>query len=569
MNEENIIEIYQELLKSIEKIKTSGHTLSSGQQIQLSQYETIVADLKAIADKKGFGDQMIANDDIKIMAADDLFQLIEATSLNAGLKKALKEEIGKDFTDKNLSKGKFWKALKLMDKYYLANVDGVNAVNISTRMKGQWQEIFGIEIKELDLVALAYQESAEIALYQEIRKLQESNWTTSAKKLDGYFVEAFKGKKTWLLAADSAENASLQLKIDLKEYKLPDKFRKSIVLKNGKVMISGKLGFTAPVLGSMQEKVCNEWITLFGQGIRNTISTNFKDIAKKGLSPKGSTTAGTVGFTLNLPLGITLTAKIDGGKSNWSDVYTNAKEGATGDLPSLFAVRFSIQVDVKTFIQETAMEGGLKGTILDDSLCKLAISGGWDLSINWASFAEVEMNNNKVNRSKITAKDIEADNKIAQQIRDKQDELLKHADEMADVVDKKDIKAMKKSAKKMQDSALDIQKLLDSHDFNDKKVRKAVKKNVEEVSAKIYKKLSGPISEMTKAFKYSKAIAKFIPGLNALLTIYEVATFVIGFVNWFNSIEAKNWEDYFIAAGEYLSKNFGGWHRWLDKKLSR
>ena len=38
MNEENIIEIYQELLKSIEKIKTSGHTLSSGQQIQLSQY---------------------------------------------------------------------------------------------------------------------------------------------------------------------------------------------------------------------------------------------------------------------------------------------------------------------------------------------------------------------------------------------------------------------------------------------------------------------------------------------------------------------------------------------------
>ena len=283
MNEENIIEIYQELLKSIEKIKTSGHTLSSGQQIQLSQYETIVADLKAIADKKGFGDQMIANDDIKIMAADDLFQLIEATSLNAGLKKALKEEIGKDFTDKNLSKGKFWKALKLMDKYYLANVDGVNAVNISTRMKGQWQEIFGIEIKELDLVALAYQESAEIALYQEIRKLQESNWTTSAKKLDGYFVEAFKGKKTWLLAADSAENASLQLKIDLKEYKLPDKFRKSIVLKNGKVMISGKLGFTAPVLGSMQEKVCNEWITLFGLGIRNTISTNFKDIAKKNM----------------------------------------------------------------------------------------------------------------------------------------------------------------------------------------------------------------------------------------------------------------------------------------------
>ena len=81
------------------------------------------------------------------------------------------------------------------------------------------------------------------------------------------------------------------------------------------------------------------------------------------------------------------------------------------------------------------------------------------------------MNNNKVNRSKLTAKDIEADNKIAQQIRDKQDELLKHADEMADVVDKKDIKAMKKSAKKMQDSALDIQKLLDSHDFNDKKVR--------------------------------------------------------------------------------------------------
>lgn len=569
MNEEEVVAIYQELVAGINKIKNSGHKLSEGKAIQLQQLEGIVADLENIAQKQGFATAMQPSDQVEINAADDLFQLVEATSLSPAMKQLLKKIVGKKYTDDGLSRAKLWEALKLLDKYHTANVLEVTAVNISTRMKGQWQTIFGQEIAELDLVALAYQESATAALLKEIEQLSKNKWVVSVPRLDQQFNSNFKGRKMWLLAADNTDNAKTQLKIDLHEWLLPDTGFKGLLLDNGKIQISGKLGFTKPVVASAQAKVVGEWVSVFSQGIRNTIGGSPSKLFNKGLFNSGSTTAASVGITLHLPLGITITAKIDGGKMDWSDAWAAAKEGKLGSLPTKWAVRVSVQLDIKAFVKAVGLEHGLEKTILDDSLCKLAISGGWNISLDWAKFADIKLEAPKSNKKANTpsSQDIAKDKQIEVEVKNKQKKLLSQADDLADSLDKKDMKAMKQRAKQLKETAEEIQDLMNKHTFSDKNIRKGLEEGLQEAGEAIGKKLSGPISKMAKAFKYAKPLARFLPGINAIVTVIEVASFVIGFVNWFNSVNARTWEDYFIAAGSYLSDHYGGWHRWLDRKM--
>lgn len=569
MNEEEVVAIYQELLAGINKIKKSGHKLPEGKAIQLQQLEGIVADLEKIAEEKGFAAAMQASDTIEINAADDLFQLVEATSLNAAMKQLLKKIIGKKYTDDGLSRAKLWEALKLLDKYHTANVIEVNAVNISTRMKGQWKAIFGQEIAELDLVALAYQESATAALMKEIEQLSKNKWLVSVPRLDQQFSSNFKGRKMWLLAADNTDNAKTQLKIDLTEWLLPSTSFKTLALTNGKVQVSGKLGFTKPVVASAQAKVVGEWVSVFSQGFRNTIGGNLSKLFQDGLFKNGSTTAASVGITLHLPLGMSITAKIDGGKMKWSDAWEAAKKGNLGTLPTSWSVRISVQVDLKAFIKALGLEHGLEKTILDDSLCKLAISGGWDLSLDWTQFADIKLeapkNNKKANTP--SSEDIAKDRKIEAEVKSKQKKLLSQADDLAESIDQKDMKAMKQRAKQLKSTAEDIQDLMNNHTFSDKNIRKGLEAGLQETGETIGKKLSGPIAKMAKAFKYAKPLARLLPGINAIVTVIEIASFVIGFVNWFNSVNATTWEDYFIAAGKYLEDHYGGWHKWLDRKM--
>lgn len=374
------------------------------------------------------------------------------------------------------------------------------------------------------------------------------------------------------MAANRVDNAKVQLKIDLAERKLPTKNIKYIVLKNGKIQLSGKLGFTKPVLVSAQKKVMNDYVSFFAQGIRNTITANIKEIAEKGLFQKGSTTLGTVGITVNLPYCV-ITLKIDGGKTGWAETIEKAKAGDLGGLSSSWAVRLSVQVDIKKMLASSDLKNGINGTVLNDSLCKLAISGGWDISVDWAAFADIETKKYKAKTEKVSAEDklkaIEKDNDVAKKIKSKQDDLAKKATKLTDAVDKKDMNAMKKAANEVKETAKDIQNLIDGHDFSDPKLHKSINEGLEEAGEAIYKKLAGPIAKMSKAFKYAAPLAKLMPGVNAIFTVIEVATYVIAFVTWFNNVNASSWEDYFIAAGDHMSKNFGGWFRWLDKKLSQ
>ena len=573
MNEDKIIAIYQEFAKGIKRIQNSGHQISPEQKKKLDGFINISNDLLEKAKEAGFGDKMVLNNDIKINESDDFHQLIEASIMNPTMKGEMKVALNKWLTsDKKITREGVWDAVQRIDEYYQANVLTVSAIVIPTRMKGRWEETFGEKIDDLELVALAYQDSAEQALLTEIRTLTQDNWKAVTTRISANFEANFKGKSVWLMAANRVDNAKVQLKIDLAERKLPTKNIKYIVLKNGKIQLSGKLGFTKPVLVSAQKKVMNDYVSFFAQGIRNTITANIKEIAEKGLFQKGSTTLGTVGITVNLPYCV-ITLKIDGGKTGWAETIEKAKAGDLGGLSSSWAVRLSVQVDIKKMLASSDLKNGINGTVLNDSLCKLAISGGWDISVDWAAFADIETKKYKAKTEKVSAEDklkaIEKDNDVAKKIKSKQDDLAKKATKLTDAVDKKDMNAMKKAANEVKETAKDIQNLIDGHDFSDPKLHKSINEGLEEAGEAIYKKLAGPIAKMSKAFKYAAPLAKLMPGVNAIFTVIEVATYVIAFVTWFNNVNASSWEDYFIAAGDHMSKNFGGWFRWLDKKLSQ
>jgi hypothetical protein len=573
MNEDKIIALYQEFAAGIKRIQTSGYSISPEQKKKLADFQIISNDLLEKAKEAGFGDKMVANKDVTINESDDFHQIIDVAIMSPTMKNAMKKALKAWLNSGNkMEREGVWDVVERIDEYYKANVVTVSAVVIPTRMKGRWKEIFGEKIDDLELVALAYQDSAEKALLTEIRNLNQNRWKAVTTRISAKFEENLKGKTVWLRAADRVDNAKVQLKIDLLECDLTNKNFKYLALKNGKVQLSGKLGFTKPVLVSAQKKIMNDYINFFAQGIRNTITANIKEIAEKGLFQKGSSTMGTVGATLTFGY-LTITFKIDVGKTSWSESIEKAKAGNLEDLPASWAVRLNAQFNIKEMLASSDLKNGINGTVLNDSLCQIAISGGWDLLVNWTSFADVKIKKQKEKNKKLSPEDklkaIEKDNDVAKKVKSKQDDLTKRANKLTDAIDKKDMNAMKQAANEMKETAKDIQDLVNQHDFHDPKIHKSINEGLEEAGEVIYKKLAGPISKMSKAFKYAAPFAKLMPGVNAIFTIIEVTTYIIAFVTWFNNVNANSWEDYFVAAGEHMSKNYGGWFKWLDKKLSQ
>jgi len=571
MNEDKIVALYQELLKGIKRIQSTNYKISPDQEKKLDGFISVSNNLLKKAQEAGFGDRMIYKEAILVNESNDFHQIIEASLMSTTMKEAMKTELDTWIASgKKMTRECVGDAVEGIDTYYNANVLTVSAVVIPSRMKGKWKKIFGEEISDLELVALAYQNSAKKALLTEIQNFDQNNWEAVTSRISDNFEINLKNKTVWLMAANRVDNAKAQLKIDLVECELSNKNFKYFALKNGKIQLSGKLGFTKPVLVSAQEKIMNDYVTFFAQGIRNTITANIKEIAEKGFFQKGSTTMGTVGVTLNLPYCI-ITLKIDGGKTSWAETMESVNKGNFNNLASIFAVRLSVQADIKAMLASSDLKNGINGTVLNDSLCKLAVSGGWDLLINWTSFADVKTKKYKVKKEGISPenklKAIEKDNNIAKKVKVKQDNLNKRATKLIDAIDQKDMNAMKQAANELKETAKDIQDLIDGHDFHDPKIHKSVNEGLEEVGEAIYKKLVGPISKMSKVFKYAAPLAKLMPGVNAIFTVIEVATYIIAFVTWFNNINASSWEDYFIAAGDYMSKNHGEWFRSLDKKL--
>lgn len=571
MNKQKIIAIYQEMLASINKIKNSGQSLSTGETIQLAQLEEIVAELKEKADAAGFGEELVADNTVAVNSADDLFQLIDTSDCSADIRKVLTRLVGKNYVADGLSRKKLWDALQLFDKFYIANVENVSAVTINSRMKGDWEKIFGNSNYDLNLLATAYQNSAKEALLEEIKKLSPNKWKTSIENLDASFQVFFKGKKSWLDSADDIKNAVSQLKIDFHEFPLvPDRFNaKFFKFTGGKVQISGKIALQSPVTINNQEKILNGFLVDFEQALKSTI--NLK--AFKGVMPSAgggaAVTALSKGITLDLGY-VTLTVKVDLGKLGFQPGAGDKDEPADSFFQkarsrtkfNAASVRFQGALNVLKIANHTNIN--LPG--IDLAACAISISGGFNVSLNPVK-VKVKGTSTKTDPD-LDKPSIDKDNKRLRDIQDKNKELAKKADQLADAVDKKDMDRLKKAAEEFQDTAQDAYELLENHDWNDKSIKNKAADLLNETAEKVYKKVAGPIGKLTKALKYAKPLARLIPGINAIMTVVEVGTYIYDFVVWFNSVDANTWEDYFIAFGETMEKGvFGQWFKRFDRYM--
>lgn len=586
MNKQKIIAIYQEMLASINIIKNSGQSLSSGEAIQLAQLEEITAELKEKAEAAGFGEELIADNTVPVNSSDDLFQLIETSACSADIRKALITIVGKNYVADGLSRKKLWDALQIFDKFYLANVETVSAVTVNSRMKGDWERVFGTEKYELKLLAIAYQNSAKEALLKEIKALSPNNWNTSIVNLDQSFQAFFKGKKSWLDSADDIKHAPSQLKIDAYEFPLiPDRFKgKFVSFTGGKVQISGKIALIDPITINNQEKFLNGLIVDFEQVLKSSI--NIK--AFQGTMPSlggGSATAISKGVTLDLGY-VLLTLKTDVGKISFQpglsdndvkldkdgneeiDDKGNKKQVGRGQKiknRSKFtpiAIRFQGAINL---LKLAALKEGLNLPGVDLAACAISVSVGFNVNLNPLVKAKTKSSTPNTDVDKPS---VDKDNKRLRDIQEKNKELTKKADQLADAVDKKDMDRLKKAANEFQDTAKDAYELLENHDWNDKSLKNKAADLLNETAEKVYKKVAGPISKLTKALNYAKPLARLMPGVNAILTAVEVGTYIYEFAVWFNNVDANVWEDYFIAFGEDMRKGmFGQWFQRFDRYM--
>jgi hypothetical protein len=552
MNKQKIIAIYQEILASIKIIKNSGKSLSTGEALQLAQLETISAELKAKADAAGFGEELVADHTIAVNSSDDLFQLIDTSVCSADIRQALKATVGKNYVADGLSRKKLWDALQIFDKYYLANVDTVSAVTINSRMKGDWEKIFGNNKYELDLLATAYQNSAKEALLKEIKQLSPNNWNTGIVNIDKSFKTFLQGKKSWLDSADDLKNAPSQLKIDAYEFSLiPDRFKgKYVNFTGGKVQISGKVALIDPIAINNQEKFLNGFIVDFEQVLKSSI--NIK--AFRGTMPSGSISGTLFSKGVTLDLGyVLLTLKTDVGKVNF--------QPSKSFTP--ISIRFQGAVNL---LKLAALKEGFNLPGVDLAACVLSVSVGFNVTINPPQ-PKVKKASSTPDKD-IDKPSLEKDNQKLREIQDRNKEFTKKADQLTDAVDKKDMDRLKKAANELQETAQDAYELLENHDWNDKSLKNKAADLLNETAEKVYKKVAGPISKLTKALKYAKPLARLMPGVNAILTVIEVATFIYDLAVWFDSVDANTWEDYFIAAGEELSRGIlGQWFRSVDRYM--
>jgi hypothetical protein len=562
MNQIKIIAIYQELLASINKIKNSKKTLSVGQKIQLAQLEEITAELKVKAGKAGFGQQMIPNDNIEIIPVDDLAQLIETSVCSADIRQELTKVVHENFTADEVSKKKLWDILQLFDKYYNANVIGVSAVTVNSRMKGDWKKIFGDKKYDLTLLATAYQHAAKETVIQEIASLSPNKWKTSIGNLDKSFQNIFKGKKAWLDAAYDMQYSVTQLKIDTHEFPLfPDSFETGYFkFTGGKVQISGKLALGSPVLLINKETLLNGYVNDFEQVLRNTVTLK----KLKGAAPSfGGVSSTMLTKGVSLPFGgiLSLTLKTDLAKFDWGKIY-KGEQGFT-----MASVRLQGTANVAKVIEAI----GLQDSILDLPLCKLSVSAGFNVSINWERLKKAQAKVAKNATDKIIDIDkpsLDKDKKILREIQEHNDDLLRQSKNIDPFGTTKNKKAIREAAEKLNGSANKAHKLLDNHDWYDKSLKNKASDLLNETGERIYKKIAGPLAKMTKALKYAKPLARLMPGVNAILTVIEVVGYIKDFWTWMDSVDANTWEDYFIAFGNVMEQGFFGqtfadFDRWM------
>ena len=220
MDEQNIVELYQEMMASIATIEESGVVIDAGRQLQIDQFRDIANDLLTVANEAGFGDRMLLNNNITIDPKDDFEQIIDSFKAGISFKKEILDAFVKLANNDAGGKKVLWDSMKIIDEYYQANVTDVDHISVTARMKGQWEVVFGSkeEVQNMNVLAVAYQQACQEALEAEIQNLVKNKGVVSTDRLHNGFVKNLKDKKNWISAGDKAQSAIVQLKVDFYQY---------------------------------------------------------------------------------------------------------------------------------------------------------------------------------------------------------------------------------------------------------------------------------------------------------------------------------------------------------------
>jgi hypothetical protein len=560
MNEQKIISIYQELLAGIQKIKSNNQELDLSQKLALAQLEDITAELKEKATKAGFGEKMVAAPYVNIDSSDDLRQLIDSSICTPAIKLKMQLQL-EQYVAKGINPGKknLWDTIQIIDKFYQANVLNINIININKRMRDDWKFVFGEEVQDLNLLVLAYQNSAKEAITLELDSLIKNKWKTSMLNIHPLFEKFLLDKKTWLASANAIDNAKAQFKIDLREFKLmqgtTDFSLGYLNFSNGKGQISGKLAVTKPILASQQLVLVDEYISLSVQELRNTVNVSklFTDGASRSQTFLSSNFAVTLGDI------VTFVAKVDLLSLKWDKI----KELKNFTInPVGFRLQGSLHL-------ANIVKGKTKHkeTVINDLKTDITVSLGWDVSINWEKVNALKLRLKQSSKKNIAELDdldkpsLDKDSKKFAEISKKQKNALGKADDILDAIKNEDLNALQKAAKEMGDASESANDLLKNTKWTkNSSLQQKAKDLLQETGEVIYKKIAAPLTTLATKFKYAKVIAKLIPGVNAIVTIAEVAIFVYGLVEWLRSVDGESWENYFKAAGNYLKDSYvGGW----------
>lgn len=588
MNEFEIIAIYQEMLVSLEKIESSGHTLSAHKQMQLAEIKDITDALKKKAETFGFGDKMVAADhDIVIDPSDDLRQLIASSICSLNLKSIMQSSL-ELYLDTHSENGKVgrkrvWEAVQILDKYYNANVLSVSSTNINEKMQGAWKQIYGDSLKDLDILAAAHQKSAEEALAKEIKSLAAKGWVASIVRLDNYFEAAIKGKKSWVEAtvasvAALGNHTNPQLKIDLREFKLPANMTDfkflNFKFSKGKAQISGKLGLKKPVLFSHQKAVIEDHLNYFIKSVRNTVTISSLFNKDKGTKIGGSTTLLSRGLTIPITDYLTLTTKFDLGKMSWNSLPTTE---------ALLSAKFAVQgtIDLKKLMKDEQ----IKGTALDNSFSKITISIAWDISIDWSETyktrakiqaavtakrkakraAQIKKGTDVIKKEASKLFSLANDNSVLKKINTFKKGISTKADEILDAINNKTFGKIKSAGKEMAEKAQKAYDLLENTEWFDKTIQSQAKNALNKLGNTVFNKLSGPIKTFSKVMKYGKFAGKLVPGLNAIIMAVEIGFLAYDIIVYLENNPQMSFEDHVIAGGKFFAESFvGGWFKSLD-----
>ena len=210
MNELKIIDIYNELKNKY----TKYHDAMS--VAERAEFTTLLNDLKAKAAEVGI-DVEAPNNMGQIDDVEDVLELVAFSKTNDAIRGALVTAIKK--ATKEPTNRQVFDLIRVIDKYYAANVVDVDAAEVENRLK----DIITIEhFVDKNELANAYKKAAQDTIVDAMKKAEANEWKSDIAALDAVFQEFFTKERKLLETTVVTKDLGSQFSLNLAQWTIYD-----------------------------------------------------------------------------------------------------------------------------------------------------------------------------------------------------------------------------------------------------------------------------------------------------------------------------------------------------------